>query len=146
MDAVTPTRDCRKHGERPMSTRRPKKADALTIDLMVRKERLELSRVAPLEPKSSASTSSATFAFDWPTTPPLHRTAVPQPRGANLPTASRYTQPTTPILGRAISNKAGASLARTSTRPQTAGNNSAASASTGIPATRGRPQIPMTSP
>ena len=29
---------------------------------MVRKERLELSRVAPLEPKSSASTSSATFA------------------------------------------------------------------------------------
>ncbi|KTD20538.1 hypothetical protein Llan_1791 [Legionella lansingensis] len=29
---------------------------------MVRKERLELSRVTPLEPKSSASTSSATFA------------------------------------------------------------------------------------
>jgi hypothetical protein len=29
---------------------------------LVRKERLELSRVAPLEPKSSASTSSATFA------------------------------------------------------------------------------------
>ena len=29
---------------------------------MVRKERLELSRVAPLEPKSSASTNSATFA------------------------------------------------------------------------------------
>jgi hypothetical protein len=29
---------------------------------MVRKERLELSRVAPLEPKSSASASSATFA------------------------------------------------------------------------------------
>ena len=29
---------------------------------LVRKERLELSRVTPLEPKSSASTSSATFA------------------------------------------------------------------------------------
>ena len=28
----------------------------------MRKERLELSRVAPLEPKSSASTNSATFA------------------------------------------------------------------------------------
>ena len=31
---------------------------------MVRAERLELSRVAPLEPKSSASTSSATLAQD----------------------------------------------------------------------------------
>ena len=30
--------------------------------MLVRKERLELSRVAPLEPKSSASTNSATFA------------------------------------------------------------------------------------
>jgi hypothetical protein len=30
---------------------------------LVRKERLELSRVAPLEPKSSASTNSATFAL-----------------------------------------------------------------------------------
>ncbi len=30
---------------------------------MVRKERLELSRVAPQDPKSSASTNSATFAF-----------------------------------------------------------------------------------
>src|SRR3546814_6893513 len=30
---------------------------------VVRKKRLELSRVAPLEPKSSASTSSATFAL-----------------------------------------------------------------------------------
>ena len=29
---------------------------------LVRKERLELSRVAPLEPKSSASTNSATLA------------------------------------------------------------------------------------
>ncbi len=29
---------------------------------MVRKERLELSRVAPLEPKSSAYTNFATFA------------------------------------------------------------------------------------
>ena len=29
---------------------------------MVREERLELSRVAPLEPKSSASTNSATLA------------------------------------------------------------------------------------
>ena len=33
---------------------------------VVRKERLELSRVAPLEPKSSASTSSATFACKVP--------------------------------------------------------------------------------
>ena len=30
---------------------------------LVRKERLELSRVTPLEPKSSASTNSATFAL-----------------------------------------------------------------------------------
>ena len=30
---------------------------------MVRKERLELSQVTPLEPKSSASTNSATFAL-----------------------------------------------------------------------------------
>ena len=30
---------------------------------MVRKERLELSRLATLEPKSSASTNSATFAL-----------------------------------------------------------------------------------
>ena len=30
---------------------------------MVRKERLELSQVAPLAPKASASTNSATFAF-----------------------------------------------------------------------------------
>lgn len=29
----------------------------------MRKERLELSRVSPLDPKSSASTSSATFAL-----------------------------------------------------------------------------------
>ncbi len=33
---------------------------------MVREERLELSRVAPLEPKSSASTSSATLADSLP--------------------------------------------------------------------------------
>jgi hypothetical protein len=31
---------------------------------MVRKERLELSRLTALEPKSSASTNSATLAFD----------------------------------------------------------------------------------
>ena len=37
-----------------------------TIAGMVRKERLELSRVAPLEPKSSASTSSATLAMNTP--------------------------------------------------------------------------------
>ncbi len=30
--------------------------------MLVRKERLELSRLAALEPKSSASTNSATFA------------------------------------------------------------------------------------
>jgi hypothetical protein len=33
--------------------------------VMVRKERLELSRLAALEPKSSASTNSATFAWFW---------------------------------------------------------------------------------
>ena len=32
---------------------------------MVREERLELSQVTPLEPKSSASTNSATLAFKW---------------------------------------------------------------------------------
>ncbi len=31
--------------------------------ILVRKERLELSRVAPLAPKASASTDSATFAL-----------------------------------------------------------------------------------
>ncbi len=31
---------------------------------VVRKERLELSRLTALEPKSSASTNSATFAWD----------------------------------------------------------------------------------
>ena len=36
---------------------------------MVRKERLELSRVAPQDPKSSASTNSATFASFQPTAP-----------------------------------------------------------------------------
>ena len=39
---------------------------------MVRKERLELSRVTPLEPKSSASTSSATLAMKHPPTPLRH--------------------------------------------------------------------------
>ncbi len=33
---------------------------------VVRKERLELSRVTPLEPKSSASTNSATLAMVLP--------------------------------------------------------------------------------
>jgi hypothetical protein len=33
---------------------------------LVRKERLELSRLAALEPKSSASTNSATFALSAP--------------------------------------------------------------------------------
>ncbi len=32
------------------------------VVILVRKERLELSRLAALEPKSSASTNSATFA------------------------------------------------------------------------------------
>ena|GEM_PF-3621163 len=36
---------------------------------MVRKERLELSQVTLLEPKSSASTNSATFAFYRPELP-----------------------------------------------------------------------------
>ncbi len=40
---------------------------------MVRKERLELSRLTALEPKSSASTNSATFAFG----------ALKTPRGAH---------------------------------------------------------------
>ena len=40
---------------------------------MVRKERLELSRLTALEPKSSASTNSATFANG----------AVMTPRGAH---------------------------------------------------------------
>ena len=52
---------------------------------VVRKERLELSRVAPLEPKSSASTSSATFArpmqrSDRPATEPLIRRKACRPR------------------------------------------------------------------
>ncbi len=46
---------------------------------VVRKERLELSRVAPLEPKSSASTSSATFAR--PRCPPVDGPATREGRG-----------------------------------------------------------------
>ncbi len=42
---------------------------------MVRKERLELSQVTPLEPKSSASTNSATFAL---------KNMAPQPRRGSL--------------------------------------------------------------
>jgi hypothetical protein len=34
----------------------------MTRQRLVRKERLELSRVSPLAPKASASTNSATFA------------------------------------------------------------------------------------
>ena len=37
--------------------------DANLLFYLVRKERLELSRLAALEPKSSASTNSATFAL-----------------------------------------------------------------------------------
>ena len=43
-------------------TQRAVLLDCRAQDEMVRKERLELSRVTPLEPKSSASTNSATFA------------------------------------------------------------------------------------
>ena len=38
---------------------------------LVRKKRLELSRVAPLDPKSSASTNSATFADIEKSTHPI---------------------------------------------------------------------------
>ena len=38
------------------------RAGSRRVLFMVRMERLELSRVAPLEPKSSASTNFATFA------------------------------------------------------------------------------------
>ena len=38
---------------------------------MVRKERLELSRLSTLEPKSSASTNSATFATTQPKLPEI---------------------------------------------------------------------------
>ena len=45
------------------------RAEPRRVLFMVRMERLELSRVAPLEPKSSASTNFATFAcgimFDY---------------------------------------------------------------------------------
>ena len=34
------------------------------IEIMVRKERLELSQVTLLVPKTSASTNSATFAYE----------------------------------------------------------------------------------
>ena len=37
-------------------------AALITVKIMVRKERLELSRLTALEPKSSASTNSATLA------------------------------------------------------------------------------------
>ena len=48
---------------------------------MVRKERLELSRVTPLEPKSSASTSSATLAINLPKLTATDRAAGPEGRG-----------------------------------------------------------------
>ena len=46
---------------------------------MVRKERLELSRVTPLAPKASASTNSATFA-----TFPRLQACLRNPRTFNL--------------------------------------------------------------
>ena len=55
---------------------------------VVRKERLELSRVTPLEPKSSASTSSATFA------PVPLRSESGHARGARIiakPAAATYS-------------------------------------------------------
>ena len=42
---------------------------------MVRKERLELSRVTPLDPKSSASTNSATFALTFQQGEELYNTS-----------------------------------------------------------------------
>lgn len=61
---------------------------------MVRKERLELSQVAPLEPKSSASTNFATFA--------RHR-CLPNPakRGVIMPPlhAQRQIQQDTEMAG-----------------------------------------------
>jgi hypothetical protein len=47
---------------------------------MVRKERLELSRVAPLAPKASASTNSATFACTAKDT--AHRYIIENPMAA----------------------------------------------------------------
>src|SRR6187399_566473 len=60
---------------------------------LVRKERLELSRVTPLEPKSSASTSSATFARPVK----LRSKERPRARGADY---SETRRPDLSVAGR----------------------------------------------
>jgi hypothetical protein len=51
--------------------------DAKSLILMVRKKRLELLRLAALEPKSSASTNSATLAGSF-----LPHVKLPMPQSA----------------------------------------------------------------
>src|SRR3569623_1076613 len=61
--ASFPPRNIRRHAPGgSTAASRPSATIAGWPDSLVRKERLELSRVTPLEPKSSASTNSATFA------------------------------------------------------------------------------------
>ena len=57
----------------------------------MRKERLELSRVSPLGPKPSASTSSATFARAVPPDGPDAPTPVGLRRGAAIIADTRPT-------------------------------------------------------
>ena len=72
---------------------------------MVRVERLELSRVTPLEPKSSASTNSATLAKNTFTlTQPLSFIQLlyfgRREKGGNSATATYIHQPNTCVLSK----------------------------------------------
>ena len=75
-----------RHDARPRDIS-PLLADARgrTLRRMVRKERLELSRVAPLEPKSSASTNSATLAIAVTVPITMAGSTGPRGRGACKP-------------------------------------------------------------
>ena len=75
---------------------------------MVRVERLELSRVTPLEPKSSASTNSATLAKKQTTRQPnygvIHTLYFGlREKGGNSATATYIQQPNSSVLNKVFS-------------------------------------------
>ena len=72
---------------------------------MVRVERLELSRVTPLEPKSSASTNSATLAKKQTTRQPSFGVFNTlyfglREKGGNSATATYIHQPNSEVLNK----------------------------------------------
>ena len=75
---------------------------------MVRVERLELSRVTPLEPKSSASTNSATLAKNYYITLTKIRSFKAhyfgqREKGGNSATATYIQQPNSSVLNKVFS-------------------------------------------